>query len=99
MPAALALTCITLLTIPVARVHADGAADDQAYVNLLTGQGIPTTSAAHARAGGLAICEALERGQSVDHVATGVMEANPAITRDQARLAISDAQTVYCPTG
>jgi Protein of unknown function (DUF732) len=88
---ALVLTSLALLTTQ-ARAHADGAADDQAYVNLLTGQGIPVTSTAHARAGGLAVCEALEMGQSVDHVATEVMESNPAITRDQARLAVTDAQ-------
>jgi Protein of unknown function (DUF732) len=96
LAAALAVVAVSWVSLPAA--HGDPNADDQRYIALLESHGIPVSTPSNARAGGLAVCEALEIGQSVDHIATEVMESNP-ISRAEATQAVLDAQTVYCPKG
>jgi len=76
--------------------RADSSDDDAEYVSLLRSHGLKVRSVEQARAGGLAVCEALEAGQSIDHVTTEVMQSNAA-TWDEARIAVIDASVVYCP--
>jgi hypothetical protein len=90
------LAAFTALMLNSGTAHADSASDDQRYIDMLTSQGIPITSPERARAGGLAVCEALAAGRGMDQIATALMESNP-ITRAQAVQAVQDSKAVYCP--
>ncbi|WP_370066825.1 DUF732 domain-containing protein [Mycobacterium sp. MAA66] len=83
-----------LLVTPLAAANTD---DDDTLMDLLSRDGISTSTVAHAREAALAICSALQDGDSSDRLTTLVLQKNSTLTRDQAQAMILDSEVAYCP--
>jgi hypothetical protein len=88
---------VALMVFCVAQVRADPGDQDQAVINLFTSQGIPYTSGEKVRIWGQTVCQHLRAGQSISDVTIGEMLGNPKESGEQARQAVLDAWSVYCP--